>query len=66
MLHEGTDWASYFTEKGIAAFILKYLFPKANPLVPISDAEEPIRIVQKNAEKWNIKADQVGIMGFSA
>ena len=63
---EGTDWASYFTEKGIAAFILKYRLPKANPLVPVSDAEEAIKIVRKNAKKWNIKTDQVGIMGSSA
>ena len=63
---EGTDWASFFTEQGIAAFVLKYRLPKANPLVPISDAEEAIKIVRKNAKEWNLKEDQIGIMGFSA
>jgi acetyl esterase/lipase len=63
---EGTDWGEFFTEQGIAAFILKYRLPKGNPLVPISDAEEAIKIVRKNAKEWNIKEDQVGIMGSSA
>ena len=63
---EGTNWASFFTEQGIAAFILKYRLPKGDPLVPISDAEEAIKIVRKNAKEWNIKEDQVGIMGSSA
>ena len=63
---EGTDWGTFFTEQGIAAFILKYRLPKGNPLVPISDAEEAIKIVRKNANEWNIKEDQVGIMGSSA
>jgi len=63
---EGTDWAVFFTEQGIASFILKYRLPKGNPLVPISDAEEAIRIVRNNANEWNIKKDQIGIMGSSA
>ena len=63
---EGTNWGPFFTEKGIAAFILKYRLPKGNPLVPISDAEEAIKIVRKNSKEWNIKEDQVGIMGSSA
>ena len=52
--NEGTAWASYFNEQGIAAFVLKYRMPKGNPLVPISDAEEAIKIVRKNAEKYKI------------
>jgi acetyl esterase/lipase len=30
------------------------------------DAKRAIRLVRANAAKWNIKKDQVGIMGFSA
>ena len=64
--NEGTAWASYFNEQGIAAFVLKYRMPKGNPLVPISDAEEAIKIVRKNAEKYKIDPEDVGIMGSSA
>ena len=40
--------------------------PKGNHLVPISDAEEAIKIVRRNANKYNIDPKQIGIMGFSA
>ena len=64
--NEGTDWTSYFNEQGIATFVLKYRMPKGNPLVPISDAEEAIKIVRRNANEYNIDPKQVGIMGSSA
>ena len=64
--NEGTDWAQYFNEQGIALFVLKYRLPKGNPLVPISDAEEAIKIVRRNANEYNIDPNQVGIMGASA
>ena len=64
--NEGTDWALFFNQLGIAAFVLKYRMPKGNPLVPISDAEEAIKIVRNNANEWDIDPNQVGIMGSSA
>ena len=64
--HEGIDWAPFFNQMGIAVFVLKYRMPKGNPKVPISDAEQAIKIVRKNAEKWKIDPKKVGIMGSSA
>ena len=66
MQHEGTDWAPFFNQQGIAVFVLKYRMPKGNHKVPIADAEQAIRLVRSNAETWNVKTNQVGIMGFSA
>ena len=66
MDHEGYDWAPFFNQQGIAAFILKYRMPKGNYKVPISDAEEAIKIVRNNAKNWNIDPNQIGIMGSSA
>ena len=66
MDHEGYDWAPFFNQLGIAAFILKYRMPKGNYKVPISDAEEAIKIVRRNAKEWNIDPNQIGIMGSSA
>ena len=63
---EGTDWAPYFNKMGIAVVVLKYRMPHGNLEVPVSDAEEAIRLVRRNAVEWGVKADQVGIMGFSA
>ena len=66
MEHEGTDWAYFFNHQGIALIVLKYRMPHGNPNVPVSDAEEAIRTVRRNAKDWHIDTDQVGIMGFSA
>ena len=66
MNHEGYDWAPFFNNMGIAAIVLKYRMPHGNCDVPIADAEEAMKLVRRNANAWNIKADQVGIMGFSA
>ena len=38
MDYEGTDWADYFNQKGIALCVLKYRMPKGNRQLPISDA----------------------------
>lgn len=66
MGHEGTDWAPFFTNQGIAVVVVKYRMPHGNRHVPISDAEEAIRMVRRNAEAWNVNPSLVGIMGFSA
>ena len=64
--HEGHDWASFFNGQGIAVIILKYRMPHGKRDVPISDAEQAMRLVRTNAKHWNIDPDDVGIMGFSA
>lgn len=65
--YEGTDWASYFNEQGIALIVLSYRMPKGiNKDVPISDAEQAMRIVRQQASEWNINPHNVGIMGSSA
>ncbi len=66
MDHEGTQWAPFFNNMGIAAIVLHYRMPNGNVKVPISDAEEALRIVRRNAKNWHINASDVGIMGFSA
>ena len=66
MAHEGTDWAPFFNQQGIALIVLKYRMPRGNFEVPVSDAEEAIRMVRRNAKQWNIDPQQVGIMGSSA
>lgn len=68
---EGTDPARLLSARGIAAIVLKYRLPNSKSnitphLSPLMDAKRAIRLVRANATKWNIKKDQVGIMGFSA
>lgn len=69
--HEGVDVAKAFNELGITAFVLKYRIPSDRTnvdksLAPLQDAQQAIRLVRKNAAKWGLKADKIGIMGFSA
>lgn len=66
MNHEGYDWAPFFNNMGIAAVVLKYRMPRGNREVPLSDAEEAIKLVRRNAQNWNIDPKDVGIMGSSA
>lgn len=33
---------------------------------PLQDAQEAIRLVRRNAQKWNLNPNKIGIMGFSA
>ncbi len=64
--HEGHEWAEYFTNQGIALIVLKYRMPHGNTQVPISDANEAIRLTREKAKEWNIDPDKIGIMGSSA
>ena len=63
---EGYDWGEYFQNMGIAAIVLKYRMPHGEPNVPISDAEQAMKLVRLNATGWKINRNDVGIMGFSA
>lgn len=66
MQHEGTDWADFFNQQGIALIVLKYRMPHGHCTVPAEDAEEAIRTVRRNAAEWHINSSDIGIMGFSA
>ena len=63
---EGNDWGAYFQNMGIVAVVLKYRMPHGKAEVPISDAENAIKLVRANAKAWKVKTNDVGIMGFSA
>jgi acetyl esterase/lipase len=68
---EGTDIAKWLNANGIAAIVLKYRLPNSKSnvdpkLSPLLDAQRAIRTVRANADKWNIKKDKIGIIGFSA
>lgn len=66
MAHEGTDWAPYFNQQGIALFVLKYRMPKGDREIPMSDARHAILMVRDSAEVWSVNPYDVGIMGSSA
>lgn len=66
MEHEGTDWAGFFTMRGIAYFVLKYRMPNGDRTLPMTDAYHAMQTVRDSAEVWGINPYDVGIMGSSA
>ena len=69
---EGYQTAKWLNTKGINAFVLKYrTTSESEDLVtphkaPLQDALRAIQIVRSRADEWNLEADKIGIMGFSA
>lgn len=66
MDNEGYEWVEWFNERGIATAILNYRLPRERHNVPLTDCMAAINTVRRNAAKWHIPADKVGVMGFSA
>ncbi len=71
IVKEGYAVARRFNEFGVAAFVLKYRIPNDSSMMdkkigPLQDAQRAIQLVRMNAKEWNVDADKVGIMGFSA
>ncbi len=62
---EGTEIAAWLNKLGIAAFVLQYRVPNKKEGA-LQDAQRAIRIVLREAKRWNINAEKIGIMGFSA
>jgi acetyl esterase/lipase len=68
---EGDKVAAWLQSIGISAFVLKYRLPsdvimKDKTIGPLQDAQEAVRMIRRNADKWHLDAAKIGIMGFSA
>lgn len=68
---EGYKVAEWFNTLGITAFVLKYRLPsdeimQDKSVGPLQDAQESVRTIRRNAGKWQLDTDKIGIMGFSA
>ncbi|HLO45832.1 MAG TPA: alpha/beta hydrolase [Leadbetterella sp.] len=68
---EGLGTAKSLVEKGISAFVLKYRLPsdeimQDKKIGPLQDAQQAIKYLRENAEKYGIDKNKIGIMGFSA
>jgi acetyl esterase/lipase len=69
--HEGSDVAKEFNKMGVTAFVLKYRIPNEKAqidmsIAPLQDAQQAIRVVRKDAIKYGINPNRIGIIGFSA
>jgi acetyl esterase/lipase len=70
--HEGYNVASWLSEHGVAAFVLKYRLAKATNSTytvdrdELGDMQRAIRLVRSHANEWGIDTNRIGVMGFSA
>ncbi|ADW69819.1 alpha/beta hydrolase [Granulicella tundricola] len=67
MEKEGAVEARWLNERGVSAYVLEYrLFPKYLYPAPLLDGARAVRYVRANASKLGVKADAIGVWGFSA
>ena len=62
MQHEGTSWAPWFNDRGIACFVLKYRMPNGNRELPLSDAMNAIKTIRDSAKAWHINPYDIRII----
>jgi acetyl esterase/lipase len=69
---EGVEPARYFTNLGVAAFVLKYRLPRETnspyslDIHPRQDGQRAMRLIRSHAAEWGIDPARLGIVGFSA
>ena len=70
--HEGHNIARWLSERGIAAFVLKYRLAKETNSTytvddhALADMQRALRLVRSRAAEWRIATNRIGVMGFSA
>ncbi|MSU59864.1 MAG: alpha/beta hydrolase [Pedosphaera sp.] len=66
--HEGSHYARWLNELGIAGFVLKYRLGSAGYRHPVmlQDAVRALRTLRARAGEWQLDPKRIGIMGSSA
>lgn len=66
--HEGSHYARWLNEQGIAGFVLKYRLGSHGYRHPamLNDVSRALRTVRANADEWAVDPKRVGVMGSSA
>ena len=64
--HEGYDIARWFNQQGVAAFVVKYRMQEYGFPAPLLDGLRAVRYVRAHAANWNLDAERIGVLGFSA
>jgi endo-1,4-beta-xylanase len=72
MDHEGYNVAQWLSDRGVAAFILKYRLAREEDSsytvegTELKDIQRAIRVVRSRAQEWGVYPDRIGVIGFSA
>jgi acetyl esterase/lipase len=62
---EGYEIAHWLTTLGFTAFVLEYRVPNKRKGA-LQDVQRAMRVIRAGAEKWKLKPDRIGALGFSA
>ena len=67
----GYSYAKWLNTLGISAFVLNYRLPtspdlKQREIGPLQDIQAAIKLIRKNAGKYGISPDKIGVLGTSA
>lgn len=69
---EGVEPAQFLNGLGVAAFVLKHRLaretnsPYSLQIHPKQDAQRAMRLIRSRAAEWNVDANRLGALGFSA
>lgn len=70
--HEGHNIARWLADHGVAGFVLKHRLAREKDSTykieehSLADTQQALRLIKGRATEWKLKADRVGVMGFSA
>ena len=67
---EGTEAAHWLNRLGISAFVVRYRTTNSKAVAgwrkPMQDAQRTLSLVRSDANRWGLKKDCIGLVGFSA
>ena len=67
---EGTEAAEWLNRHGVSAFVLSYRTTsgKSPPgwVKPLQDAQRALALIRSQSDRWGLKRDSIGLVGFSA
>lgn len=67
---EGTALAPDFTARGYTLFVMTYRLPgdghTEGANAPLADVQRAMRTVRHQADKWQVNAQKIGVLGFSS
>ncbi|BET68823.1 alpha/beta hydrolase [Opitutales bacterium ASA1] len=64
--HEGTAVARWLADRGVVAFVLRYRLSEYGHPAPLRDVSRAIRTVRRDAKRFGVAPDRIGVVGFSA
>jgi endo-1,4-beta-xylanase len=70
--HEGYNVAEWFSEHGIAAFVLKHRLARETnstyqiEVEALADTQRAMRCIRSRAQEWGLDSARIGAIGFSA